>query len=671
MMHSFKHKVLNLTLFLLAILVVSGCFCINAITELNYSLIEQRSLVLYDRSNNVLGYSLSSDTQSYRFYTKKEDVSPLYLQMLLASEDKRFNEHMGVDFLALMRSSITNLKNGSVTSGGSTIAMQVVKRLTKHKRTYLNKLKEVVQAIYLTQKIGREEVLNWYLTLAPYGSNIEGVKAASLRWFKHLPNKMTPSEAALLTALPRAPELIRPDKNPQRANFYKNDVLRLAYKNKVISYDVWQSAIKDELPNRLFPITKNAQTLADYLFNEASSKDLYSYIDPFIQEQLQRVAHSFRLTHNDGAILSIVVLDANKHEVVGVLGSSDSTKSQLCIPFYKRSPGSTLKPFAYAMAFDSGQLHPSTLLHDSSRLFGSWHPENFSRSFRGLVSARQALTTSLNLPALEVLALVGADNFINNINKSHKRLFTKNGIADYSVILGSGSINLLELTKLYAMLNEDGREFSYALLAKDPIEEKPGFLTKESARATFNILLATNRPPNGVGLSQVSYKTGTSSHFTDALAIGSLANYTVGVSIVFPDNRTSSYSYTGFVDAAPVLFRVLKELRLESFPKPQIKSKLLELESPAALKEVIAEALVVDTKTLRIEFPQENSIVTPDYNGRVFIKYKGGEGQVYLNVGSQQYMQDYFVPAEEGFYKVSLLDEKGRSVSVNFRVVFD
>src|SRR5574344_1254288 len=232
---------------LLLVVTLAVTFCINAINELDYSDITERSKVLYDKDNGIAGYTLSSDTQSYRFYTTVDDVSPLYIKMLLASEDQRFYSHCGVDFLALICSLSNTIYSQNITSCGSTIAMQVVKRRTKHHRTYYHKLKEVVQAIYITHKFGRDTVLNWYLTIAPFGSNIEGVKAASLKWFNHLPLKMTPSEAALLTALPRAPEKIRPDKNLKATFYYKNAVLKLSYLHKVIDKDVLNASLEEDI----------------------------------------------------------------------------------------------------------------------------------------------------------------------------------------------------------------------------------------------------------------------------------------------------------------------------------------------------------------------------------------------------------------------------------------
>lgn len=644
-------------------------FCLSCIRELDYSLIEKRSRVLYAADGSIAGFSLSEDNESYRFYTSVEDVSPLYIRMLLANEDRNFHSHCGVDFPAMARALWGNVSSGRITSGGSTLAMQVVKRLTGHERTYLNKLKEVVQAIYITQKFGRRQVLEWYLTLAPYGGNTEGVKAASLRWFGHLPSGMTPSEAALLTALPRAPEHIRPDRNPKAAAYYINEVLRNSHDKGVFGDDVWKSTLEDNVAGNLRSIDQSAITLASRVFSETSDREVHSYLEPSVQHVLQDVSESFREKHQDGAVLSAVVLDADTHRVTGVLGSSDLGITRICLPFSPRSPGSALKPFAYGLAFQEGRLHPRTVLHDNSKLFGSWRPDNFDRSFSGKVTAAKALVSSLNLPALEVLELIGPGYFVNSMNRNEKLLKVRNSTADYSVILGSADISLMNLARLYAMLNEDGMMNPYALYENQKLFPAVRFMEKDSARAVFNILRLTRRPDNAVTADEVSYKTGTSSRFTDALAIGSLENHTVAVAIRFPDNRTGYYQYSGFKDAAPVLFEILGRLPAKKMHRPVIESELLEISSPEALFEVVEERKLIDDKALHIDFPNDGDVVLADADGRVFIHYTGGTGTVYLSHDGEQ-TEDSFIQVEkEGIHTVSLLDGEGHSDSVTFRVL--
>lgn len=644
-------------------------FCADCINELDYSVIEKRSKVMYAADGSVAGFSLSEDTDSYRFYTSADEVSPLYVKMLLANEDRNFYSHIGVDFPAVIRASWGNLSEGRISSGASTLAMQVVKRLTGHKRTYFNKLKEAVQAVYITAKFGRRQVLDWYLTLAPYGGNTEGVKAASLRWFGHLPDRMTPTEAALLTALPRAPEHIRPDRNPKAAAYYIREVLRSSLDKGVFGEDVLKASLEDEIPKELGSIGQSAGTLAVRLFSRTGKREIHTYLDPRIQKVLLDAAADFHERHNDGAVLSAVVLDASSHRITGILGSSDLGVSRMCLPYALRSPGSALKPFAYALAFEERKIHPGTVLHDNSKLFGTWRPDNFDRTFSGKVTAARALVTSLNLPAIEVLDQIGPGYFVNSMNRFGPVLHVRNNEIDYSVILGSADISLVNLAGLYAMLNEDGMLNHYSLYEGEPERESVRFMAADSARAVFNILKMTRRPANAPNADDVSYKTGTSSRFTDALAVGTRGNVTVAVAVRFPDNVPGYYQYSGFKDAAPVLFGILGRIQTEKTVKPEIESELLANMSPEALMEVADEKRLTDVKALHIDFPRNGDTVLPDAYGRVFVIRSGGEGRILLSHEGEQTELEYFVPKEEGFHTVSILDEAGHSDSVTFRVL--
>lgn len=678
-------------------------FVIYSILSIDFSLLQNRSKILFDKEENVIAYTLSSDTQSYRFLTTKDEVSEIYLKILLSNEDKNFYSHPGVDFKALTRALFYNLKNTEITSGGSTLAMQVVKRLSNHKRrTYLNKLKEIIGAVYITAVYGREQVLSWYLTLAPFGSNIEGVKAASLRWFNHLPNRLTPSEAALMVALPRAPELIRPDLHPKRAKYYKNEAVKLAYKNGIITEDLLKIALKEDCSYKLNSIKQSAYTLGNYLFSKSAAslkgetdsaitskenqqnkpsdknKEIYTTIDSLLQDLLNRTADKYEKNKKDNAILSTVILDSRTHQIVALNGSSDTENNQICLPFKKRSPGSTLKPFAYAMAFEEGKLHPQTIMKDAGKLYGSWKPDNFNYRFNGEIKAKDALCMSLNLPALEVIKAVGPDKFCERLNTPYTRLHVKDGIPDLSVVLGSADITLVDLTKLYAMLNSDGELYDYSLVnsIKDKRKAETDtngktyrLLSKASARAVFEILKNTARPVNHPDNRSVSYKTGTSYKFKDALAVGSFGKYTVGVAITHPDNRTQNYNNTGYTDAAPVLFDILTQLEEDNLIKEDIEDVLFSATAPKALvKQNVNQKILSIKDKLKITFPLNNSIVSPDYNGRIYIKYEGGCGKVFLNYDDQQLESDYLETTKNGFYKVCLFDEDGQSDCVDFEV---
>lgn len=677
----------------LLILCITGAifvFVFSSINELSLSKFLDRSYVLYSDKGNVLAYTLSSDTSALRFKTTKDEVSKLYINMLIANEDKRFYYHFGVDPFSIVRAAFYNFRNQNVGSGASTLAMQVAKRLTGHKRTYINKVKEMVQAIYLTLKYKRDGILTLYLTLSPFGGNIEGVKAASLTWFNHLPNTLTPSEAALLTALPRAPEHIRPDKNPKSALYYKNEVLKLANRAFIITKEQLNLSLKEELPHKRFTIRQNALTFGNYVFNLKKSntktdfkgldilhtddKEIFSSLDDTVQDELNLIAAKFEQNSDPNYVLSAIVLDIKSHTIKGVLGSSSNKKTTVCLPFRLRSPGSSLKPFAYAFAMEKGMLHPNTILHDNQNLYGTWSPNNFSRKFCGNISAKKALTYSLNLPALEVLNLVGANSFSKKFNLNEQLLKIRNNKSDLSIVLGSGIINLYNLARLYAMLNEDGLMHEFTYKNKSDINlQKYRLLTKDSARAVFEILKETPRPYLYPEQKLISYKTGTAYEFTDALAIGSLNNLTVAVSISSPYNIKGNTHYTGYDSASPYLFEILSKSKTEKLYKEDLNSPLLNTAPPTALKELNltnqSHALNHEKK-LEITFPTNGQTVSPDSHGKVYIKTKGQTGELIITVNNEQFEQHYFEPKSEGFYSITVIDEAGQTDTTKIKVEF-
>lgn len=677
----------------LLILCITGAifvFVFTSINELSLSKFLDRSYVLYSDKGNVLAYTLSSDTSALRFKTTKDEVSKLYINMLIANEDKRFYSHFGVDPFSIVRAAFYNFRNQNVGSGASTLAMQVAKRLTGHKRTYINKVKEMVQAIYLTLKYKRDGILTLYLTLTPFGGNIEGVKAASLTWFNHLPNTLTPSEAALLTALPRAPEHIRPDKNPKSALYYKNEVLKLANRAFIITKEQLNLSLKEELPHKRFTIRQNALTFGNYVFNLKKSntktdfkgldilhtddKEIFSSLDDTVQDELNLIAAKFEQNSDPNYVLSAIVLDVKSHTIKGVLGSSSNKKTTVCLPFRLRSPGSSLKPFAYAFAMEKGMLHPNTILHDNQNLYGTWSPNNFSRKFCGNISAKKALTYSLNLPALEVLNLVGANSFSKKFNLNEQLLKIRNNKSDLSIVLGSGIINLYNLARLYAMLNEDGLMHEFTYKNKSDINlQKYRLLTKDSARAVFEILKETPRPYLYPEQKLISYKTGTAYEFTDALAIGSLNNLTVAVSISSPYNIKGNTHYTGYDSASPYLFEILSKSKTEKLYKEDLNSPLLNTAPPTALKELNltnqSHALNHEKK-LEITFPTNGQTVSPDSHGKVYIKTKGQTGELIITVNNEQFEQHYFEPKREGFYSITVIDEAGQTDTTKIKVEF-
>lgn len=627
--------------------------------------INNRSRVLYDEEHNILSYTLSAE-DTFRFYCTKEEVDPLFISMLISSEDKRFFSTIGVDPLAIGRALWSNLSSFKTVSGASTLAMQVVRMLEHNDRTVLSKIREALGAIILTVRYGHEDVLNMYLTLAPFGGNIEGVKAASLKWFGHLPNHLSPAECALLVALPRAPEAIRPDRHEASAQYYRNDVLRLAISNKVIKPDVGEAALMEKLPTRLLPIKRSAFHLGVYAFAHSNKKEIYTTISPGVQTLLNILGEKYAQNRSTGGTLSAVVIDDKKREIKGYLGAAVFSDSQLDLPHAVRSPGSALKPFCYAMAFEHSLLHPKSIVADKEKIYGSWLPSNFSKSFQGELTAQDALRTSLNLPALEILSLIGPDNFYSRLNRHKRRIFLPKGAQpQLSLVLGGCSVNLVELTELYAMLNRDGIYVKDRIFTDEPLDEDFVMLERNSSRAVFNILRTTPRPQNYQNETGISYKTGTSFHYRDAWALGSLGSYTAGIWTGRPDNQPDA-SRTGLESAAPVLFELLTRLKYEPYEKAKLdRTGALSPDPPPSLRRVLSrQRFSSDLQALYLDFPLEGSIITTDSDGYVHLKIRGGVEPFYLTVnGVPQEDSALFRIEKEGSYRIVLYDSAGHNAS--------
>lgn len=433
---------------------------------------EQRSETLYDREGNII-YTSLSDGDYLRIKTDAQDVDPLYIKMLLSSEDERFYLHPGVDPISAARALISNVSSLKRVSGASTLAMQVCRMLEPKERTIFSKVREALGAVYITAAYGRDEILNMYLTLAPFGGNIEGVTAASYSYFNHGPQHLTPAEAALLVALPRSPESMRPDRRPKVAKYYRNEVLKKAVADGLIKEDILATATEEQLPGLRYQIPQSAYYLGQSLFKGtlrtpdlidqvpskesfadsqsydgmdiALPREMISSIDPEIQQTLlDAVAVHAKMYVNaqEQDNIAIVAVDNKTFEVKGYVGGVGPAYSFVDAAQSIRSPGSALKPFVYGMAFEQGMLHPNTILLDSAKLYRTYQPRNFDRMFFGEVTAYLALQASLNLPALDLMTAIGPVNFIRRLNELKNTLPFERGTIYPPLKHGESSITL-------------------------------------------------------------------------------------------------------------------------------------------------------------------------------------------------------------------------------------
>ena len=407
-----------------------------------------------DHSGTLLRAYLTHDGY-WRMNTELRDVSPRYLAMLMAYEDKRFEDHPGIDPAAMARATLQYATAGHIVSGGSTLTMQVARLLEPPKhRGILTKLFQMMRAVQLEERYSKQQILSFYLTLAPFGGNLEGVRAASLSYFGKPPNQIDLAQAALLVALPQSPVKQRPDRHAMAALKGRDKVLSRMVSEGVVTVSDASVARKEGVPfaRQIMPLA--APHLADHLVRRNKSTRIVTTIDARLQGAVERLAVQESGYFGDGASMAIVVVENKTRNVLAYLGGTNywGTAGQMDLARQARSPGSALKPFIYGMAFDDLILHPSSMMEDAPTSFGDYAPRDFSGDFQGAVTARDALRMSLNVPAVMVLDCVGPLAFTIALQNAGARLAfpTHDATPSLPVALGGLGISPADLTMLYA-----------------------------------------------------------------------------------------------------------------------------------------------------------------------------------------------------------------------------
>ena len=364
----------------------------------------------------------------WRLPVTAADVDPRFLAMLIAYEDHRFYAHPGVDVLSLGRAALQWARHGHIVSGGSTLTMQVA-RLTEPRagKSLAGKFDQILRAIKIERQTSKTGILDLYLALAPYGGNIEGVRAASLSYFGREPKRLTIGEAALLVALPQSPETRRPDRFPDAARAARDTVLDRVFARGIITQAERDAAKREAVPRkrRAFPMLA-AHASEEAFRREPGQRILPLTLDAKLQASLETLAREAAAAIGPKLSCAILVIDNASGEIRAHVGAaeyfSQERAGSIDMTFALRSPGSTLKPFIYALAFENGIAHPETILDDRPRHYGSYAPENFDLSFQGTVTARRALQSSLNLPAVELLDDIGPARFIARLRNAGARV---------------------------------------------------------------------------------------------------------------------------------------------------------------------------------------------------------------------------------------------------------
>ena len=569
--------------------------------------------------------------------------------LLIAVEDRRFWWHPGVDPLALVRATAQLIRSGRVISGGSTLAMQAARLLEPRPRTLGAKLIEMARAVQLEARYGREGVLTIWLSLAPFGGNLEGVRAGSLAWFGAPPEALEPAQAALLVAIPRRPERLRPDRHPAAAAAVRERVLAVGVRAGLFD------ASPSPVPTARVALPRHAPQLEGALPHVPQVR---TTLDLPLQAALERLGNERVRTLPEHASLAMLIADARVREIRAIYAGAwrdQARAGTVDLTLAVRSPGSALKPFIYAMAFADGIATSDTVLPDLPRRFGGYAPENFDRGFAGSITAAEALRRSLNLPAVALLDRIGPLRFAATLRFAGARLRLPPG-ADPSLplALGGDGITLRDATALYAALATDGTGGPLRLLAGEP-EPHPAFLAAAAAHEVADVL---TRPLPDFGPRGIAWKTGTSWGGRDAWAFGFDARHVVAIWIGRPDG-TPIPGATGTSLALPMLSRLFDLL-----PKAP--------RDPPRTPEWHARPTNVGADALRLLFPPSGAVLSAD--GPVTIRVMGGRRPLTFMVDGAPLPADSirreaaWQPSGPGYYRLTVLDADGAAVRAAVQV---
>ena len=543
--------------------------------------------------------------------------SPLLHQAILTSEDRWFYYHYGINPVSIATAIYDNLKAGEVVRGGSTITMQLARLMEPKARNIPNKLIEMFRAFQLEHAYSKSEILTFYFNMLPYGGNIVGTAAAARFYFNKPQHALSLGEAALLAAIPNAPERLRPDRFPENARKAREKVLNRLLARRQISEQQWQEAVQEPIPHKRYSLPFKAPHLSRLLIKENREKfgvrnpahsrttngRIHTTIDAKVQETAARILNeylvdaarkpSLRGSHSTSTG-AIIVMDTQNRHILAMVGSHDffdrRALGQINGTLAPRSPGSALKPFVYALAMEEGLITPETLLFDVPVTHADYTPVNYDGKYNGYVTARRALARSLNVPAVNLNARLKNRTlhaFLKQAGISTLAPAQKYGL---SMVLGGCEVNLLELTTLYAGLANMGEFGPYQLTKHHQLKtenDSKRLLRQETSFIITEMLTDSQLPTNTVknpeafertmNLPKIAWKTGTSYGHRDAWCIGYSPTLTIGVWLGNFDGKGTPL-LSGTDAATPILFALFTALTGQDthhwFTKPaQLKTR--------------------------------------------------------------------------------------------------
>lgn len=646
------------------------------------------------RDGTLLRPFLSKDGD-WRLKTDVSQVDPRYLKLLKAYEDKRFDEHFGVDPFAVARAAFQYATAGHIVSGASTLSMQAARLLEPgHTRSILTKFRQMIRAIQLEERYSKDQILSIYLTLAPFGGNIEGVRAASLTYFGKEPSSLDLSESALLVAIPQSPTHQRPDRHAIRAKAGRDKVLTRMVEDGVVTQSDAKIAMQEGVASIRRAMPVSAPHLAARLVRGKHDARIVSTIDANIQSAVERLAARERYYFEDGASLAIIVVDNRTHGVLAYVGGTDywGANGQIDLAQRARSPGSALKPFIYGLAFDDLVLHPSSMMEDEATTFGDYAPRDFAGSFQGAVTARDALRMSLNVPAVMVLDRIGPLRFSLALTNAgaHLAYPAHDDTPSLPIALGGLGISAVDMAMLYSGIADGGMVHCLRYLQTAPQAKAHRLFGPVAAYYLRDILRGVALPEGwamGQGLSsqrKIAFKTGTSYGFRDAWSAGFSNDYTVVVWVGRADGAPRA-GRVGVETAAPILLKTFGLLPPEKHGDTPPPAGAILAQStdqlPEGLRVFTRDAAPAPRQTNvpppTISFPPDGATVplaeASAKEKSIMLKADGGrapltwlvDGRI---IGSFDRFQPVnLVPSGEGFARITVVDASGRSDTSKIR----
>jgi penicillin-binding protein 1C len=649
------------------------------------------SAEVLDRDGQLLRAFATPDGY-WRLKTNLDQVDKNFVDMLVAYEDKRFWDHRGVDFLAIGRAALQLVSNRRIVSGGSTLSMQLARLIEpRDSRSVASKIKQVLRAIQIERRLSKREILERYLTLAPYGGNLEGVRAAALAYFGKEPRRLTVSESALLVALPQLPERRRPDRNAAGALAARDRVLeRMVTAGRLSEREAARAAL-DSVPKarRALPALAPHAAYAA-LKNLKAGKPIELTIRKSVQQRLEAVARDAARKLGPKLSVAMVLADSRTGDILGEVGSADffdaSRSGWIDMTRVLRSPGSTLKPFIYGLAFEQGMIAQETMIEDSPADFSGYRPKNFDMGYQGDVTIRQALQLSLNVPAIRILDAVGPARLIARFHQAGvSPVLPVNEAPGLAIGLGGVGISLRDLVQLYTGLANGGKVHALRDGAEAaPVTDAAATVLDAPANWQITDILGGMRPPRGAARRGIAYKTGTSYGYRDAWSVGFDGRYVLGVWVGRAD-ASAVPGLSGYVSAAPILFEGFVRAGLDAVQLPAQPAGVLR-PRPEDLPVTLARfgpvggasTAGVTEPAPRIVFPPDGARVdlaaATERSSPLVLKLQGGRAPFrwLANgkplVGLDRTRTATWQPDGTGYSTLTVIDAAGRAASVKIFV---